>query len=83
MKMKNANPNGCDVVINNLHPMVSFFSKIIENQAKWKTSKFILESRFDNCPQIKTPHNFHFINQNGMIHSFLHIYNSKKTIYNL
>jgi len=29
MELKNANPNGCNVVINNLHPMI-FFSKILK-----------------------------------------------------
>jgi len=32
MKLKNANFNGCNVLINNLHPMILFFSKNIENQ---------------------------------------------------
>jgi len=31
MKFKNANPNGWNVVINNLQPMTLFFSKNIEN----------------------------------------------------
>jgi len=30
MELKNANPNGCNVVINNLHPMFLFFFKILE-----------------------------------------------------
>jgi len=28
--MKNANPNSCNVVINNLYPMILYFSKNIE-----------------------------------------------------
>jgi len=31
-------------------------------------------------PQTKTPHNFHLINQNGMIQSFSHIYKSREPI---
>jgi len=31
MELKNANPNGCNVVINNIHLMFLFFSKNIEN----------------------------------------------------
>jgi len=27
MELKNANPNGCNVVINNLHPMILLFFK--------------------------------------------------------
>jgi len=30
MELKNANPNGCNVVINNLHPLILFFSKILK-----------------------------------------------------
>jgi len=31
MELKNANPNGCDVVINNLHPLNIIFSKNSKN----------------------------------------------------
>jgi len=31
MELENANPNGCNVTINNLHPMILFFSKDVEN----------------------------------------------------
>jgi len=31
-----------------------------------------------NCPQTKTPHNFHLINKNRMIQSFPCLYKSKK-----
>ncbi len=31
MELKNANSNGCNVVINNLHLMFLFFSKNIKN----------------------------------------------------
>jgi len=34
MELKNANPNGCNPIINNLHPMTLFFSKNIENWVK-------------------------------------------------
>jgi len=30
MELKNANPNDCNVVINNIHPMILFFPKNIE-----------------------------------------------------
>jgi len=30
MELKNANPNGCNVVVNNRHSMILFFSKNIE-----------------------------------------------------
>jgi len=30
MELKNANPNGCNVVKINLHPMIIFFSFIFE-----------------------------------------------------
>jgi len=30
IQLKNVNPNGCNVVINNLHPMVLFFQKILK-----------------------------------------------------
>jgi len=30
MKLKNVNPNGHNVVINNQHPMFLFFSKILK-----------------------------------------------------
>jgi len=31
MELKNANPNGWNVIINNAHPMILLFSKNIEN----------------------------------------------------
>jgi len=31
MELENANPNGCNVVINNQHPIIFIFSKNIEN----------------------------------------------------
>jgi len=30
MELKNANANGCNVVMNNLHPTILFFSENIE-----------------------------------------------------
>jgi len=30
MELKNANPNGCNVVTNNLHPTFLFFFKVLE-----------------------------------------------------
>jgi len=30
MELKNANPNGCNAIINNLHPIIFFFSKILK-----------------------------------------------------
>jgi len=30
MELKNTNPNGCNVVINNLHPTILFFQKILK-----------------------------------------------------
>jgi len=30
MELKNVNPNGCNVIINNLNPTILFFSKKIE-----------------------------------------------------
>jgi len=73
MELKNADSNGWNDVINNLHPMILFFSK-----KYWKLSKikdFKVYFRVD-----KTPHNFWFIDQNRMIQSFPHIYNSRKPI---
>jgi len=46
MELKNANPNGFNVVINNLHLMFSFFSK-----KSWKLNKikdFNIYFRVDN-----------------------------------
>jgi len=74
MEMKNANSNGCIVVINNLHPMFCFFFKILKIELNQRTSKFILVKRFHNFPQTKNPHNFHLSNQNGMFQSCPHIH---------
>jgi len=32
MELKNTNSNGCKVAINNLHPMILFFSKLLKIQ---------------------------------------------------
>jgi len=32
MELNNAKPNGCNVVVDNLHPMVLLFSKILKNE---------------------------------------------------
>jgi len=34
MELKNANPSGYNAVINDLHPMILFFSKNIKNLVK-------------------------------------------------
>jgi len=36
MELKNANPNGYNVVINNLHPMILIFSKILKIELNYK-----------------------------------------------
>jgi len=77
MESKDANPNGCTVVINNIHLMFLFFFKNIENWVNKRTSKFILEYRIYNCSQTKTLHNFWLI---GMLQGFLYIYKSRKPI---
>jgi len=43
MELTHANPNGHNVGINNLQPIILFFSKNIENSMKERSSKFILE----------------------------------------
>jgi len=53
MKLKIANIDGCYVVINNLCPMILFFSKNIEIELNRRTSKFIIEYRIYNYPQTK------------------------------
>jgi len=78
MGLKSVNPNGCNAVINNIHPMILFFSKNIENWVNQKMLKFIFDWRIHNCPQTKIPHNFHLINQNGMIQKLLLSYKSRE-----
>jgi len=34
MELKNANPNGHNVIINNLHPIILFFPKILQTKSK-------------------------------------------------
>jgi len=43
MELKNASPNGCNVVINNLHPTILFFSKKLKIEINKGFQKFILE----------------------------------------
>jgi len=49
MKLKNANPNGCNAVINNLYPLIICFSENI----KIEFTKFILEQKFHNARKLK------------------------------
>jgi len=39
MELKNANSNGCNVIIKNLHPMILFFQKILKIQLHIKDFK--------------------------------------------
>jgi len=81
MKLRNSNPNGCNIVIYNLHPMLFFFPKILKFELN-KSLQSLLEQRFCNYAQTITLDNFHFNNQNGMIQSFPLIYKSRKQISN-
>jgi len=47
MELKNANFNVCNVVMNNLHPMIIFYSKKIENWVD-QTKDFKVYFRVDN-----------------------------------
>jgi len=42
MELENANINGYNIAIKTLHLMILFYSKNIENQVNYRTSKFIL-----------------------------------------
>jgi len=48
MELKNVNPNGCNVEINNLLPMLLYFSKILKTELNKRLPKFILKKRFHN-----------------------------------
>jgi len=55
MELKNEFPNGCNVVTNNLHPMILLYFKNIDNWVRKRTSKFILGLvRFYSCLQTKS-----------------------------
>jgi len=44
MDLKNANPNGCNVEVNNLHPMIFYPQKILKIELK-KRLQSLLSSR--------------------------------------
>jgi len=81
MELKITNSNGCNVVINNLYTLYCLFLNILKIELnKGLQSLFQSRDSITRYPQTKIPHNFHFINQNTMIQSFLYIYKSLKPI---
>jgi len=81
--MKNDNHIGCNVVLNNVRLMFSFFSKKIKNELN-KGLQSLFHSRDSittyKLQRSRTPHNFHIINQNVMIQSFLCINKSREPV---
>ncbi len=84
--MKNANPNGCDVVINNLHrTFLFFFPKILKIESNKGLQSLFLSEDFITTQKLHTtkiPCNFHLLNQNRKIQSFPLIDKSRKPISN-
>jgi len=81
MGLKNANSNGCNVTINNVHLMFLFFSKNYLGLQSLFLSRDSITTH--KLPQTKTYHNFWFIDPNGIMQSFPRRYKSKESISNL
>jgi hypothetical protein len=76
MELENVNPNGDNVVVNNLNNIKFSFWKIVKIEFKHKHHMLFISKEYHDFSKFKIPHVVHLTNQHPINQSFPYRYGS-------